>query len=58
MTVRQLRALIQAGHYEPDPGQVAAAMLARPGVRTFLTRDLDRRAGRDLEAQPRGSRGD
>jgi len=32
-----LKALVEAGLYKPDPAQVAAAMLERRGVRELLT---------------------
>jgi hypothetical protein len=39
MSPRQLKALIQTGHYRMEPVLVAEAMLERPGVRAFLARD-------------------
>jgi hypothetical protein len=36
MQPRQLRALIETGHYAPDPSLVAEAMLQRRGVRALL----------------------
>jgi hypothetical protein len=36
MSPRQLRALIQTGHYRMEPVLVADAMLERPGFRAFL----------------------
>jgi hypothetical protein len=32
----QLKRLIEAGHYQPEPAQVAQAMLRRRGVRELL----------------------
>jgi hypothetical protein len=37
MQPRQLKSLVEAGHYKPEPSLVAAAMLQRRGMRTFLT---------------------
>ena len=39
MTPRQLKALIQTGHYRLEPALVAEAMLERPGVRALLARE-------------------
>ena len=39
MSPRQLKALIETGHYRMEPVLVAEAMLERPGVRAFLARD-------------------
>ena len=39
MSPRQLKALIQTGHYRMEPVLVAEAMLERPGVRAFLSRE-------------------
>jgi hypothetical protein len=36
MQPRQLQALIETGHYEPESSLVAEAMLQRRGVRTLL----------------------
>jgi hypothetical protein len=36
MQPRQLKRLIETGHYRPEPGQVAEAMLQRRGVRELL----------------------
>jgi hypothetical protein len=38
MSLRQLKTLIETGHYRAEPTLVAEAMLERPGVRAFLTR--------------------
>jgi hypothetical protein len=37
MQPEQLKSLVEAGHYKPEPSLVAAAMLQRRGVRSFLT---------------------
>ena len=39
MSPRQLKALIQTGHYRLEPVLIAEAMLERPGVRAFLARE-------------------
>ena len=36
MQPRQLKSLVESGHYKPEPALVAAAMLERRGVRSFL----------------------
>jgi hypothetical protein len=33
----QLKSLVDAGHYKPEPALVAAAMLRHRGVRALLT---------------------
>ena len=40
MQKRQLKKLIEAGHYRPEPERVAQAMLQRRGVRELLTGGL------------------
>jgi hypothetical protein len=37
MSPRHLKGLIQTGHYHPEPGLVAEAMLQRRGVRVLLS---------------------
>jgi hypothetical protein len=37
MQKRQLKTLIETGHYRPEPERIACAMLRRRGVREFLT---------------------
>jgi hypothetical protein len=37
MEPQELKSLVEAGAYKPDPGQVAMAMLSRRGVRELLT---------------------
>lgn len=37
MQRRQLKSLIETGHYKPEPALVAEAMLQRRGVRSLLT---------------------
>jgi hypothetical protein len=36
MQPRQLKTLVETGHYKPEPALVAAAMLQRRGVRELL----------------------
>lgn len=38
MQRRQLKSLIETGHYRLDPALIAEAMLERRGVRSLLTR--------------------
>jgi hypothetical protein len=45
MQPRQLKALIETGHYEPEPSLVAEAMLRRRGVRTLLVDSLSPLSG-------------
>jgi hypothetical protein len=40
MQKRQLKRLIDTGHYRPEPEQIALAMLQRRGVRALLTAGL------------------
>ena len=37
MKATELKNLVEAGSYKPDPAQVAMAMLSRRGVRELLT---------------------
>lgn len=37
MEAQELKSLVEAGSYKPDPAQVAMAMLSRRGVRELLT---------------------
>jgi hypothetical protein len=63
MSPRQIKALIETGHYSREPALVAEAMLERPGLRAFLGRDgrggrteaeAARPAGRSRAAAARG----
>jgi hypothetical protein len=36
MQAQELKSLVEAGLYKPDPSQIAAAMLERRGVRDLL----------------------
>ncbi len=46
MQPRQLKTLVESGHYKPEPSLVATAMLQRRGVRELLTSESFSRAGR------------
>jgi hypothetical protein len=37
MEAQELKSLVEAGTYKPDPAQIATAMLSRRGVRELLT---------------------
>jgi hypothetical protein len=37
MQTHELKSLVEAGAYKPDPGEIAMAMLSRRGVRELLT---------------------
>jgi hypothetical protein len=37
MDAQELKSLVDAGIYKPDPAQIATAMLERRGVRELLT---------------------
>jgi hypothetical protein len=53
MQPRQLRALIETGHYESDPSLVAEAMLQRRGVRALL---IDSQSPLDATSRTQWSR--
>jgi hypothetical protein len=36
MQTQELKSLVEAGHYKPDPSRVATAMLRRRAVRDLL----------------------
>lgn len=36
MQAQELKSLVEAGSYKPDPSQIAVAMLQRRGVRELL----------------------
>lgn len=46
MQPRQLKSLVESGHYKPEPSLIADAMLQRRGVRELLTSESFMRAGR------------
>jgi len=37
MDAQEIKSMVEAGTYKPDPGEVAMAMLSRRGVRELLT---------------------
>ena len=53
MSQRQLKTLVESGHYKPDPELIAEAMLQRRGLRTLLSDDQVSEAGR-IPARPAG----
>jgi hypothetical protein len=56
MSVRQLKSLIDTGHYKPEPALVAEAMLQRRGVRVLLRDDVTAEADRSQTASSGGPR--
>lgn len=56
MQPRQLKSLVETGHYKPEPALVAAAMLQRRGVRELLTSESFMQAGRIPPAPEVGHR--
>jgi hypothetical protein len=46
MSQRQIKSLVQSGHYKPDPEVIAEAMLQRRGLRTLLGGGQVSEAGR------------
>jgi len=56
MQPRQLKSLVDSGHYKPEPSLVAAAMLQRRGVRELLTSESFMRDGRTPPAPEAGRR--
>ena len=56
MSPRQLKSLIQSGHYKPEPALIAEAMLQRRGVRILLAGGpaSSIAAGRSREAPAHG----
>ena len=45
MQPRQLKSLVESGHYKPEPSLIADAMLQRRGVRELLTSNGFMRVG-------------
>jgi len=45
MQPRQLKSLVESGHYKPEPALVADAMLQRRGIRALLTGEQVNGAG-------------
>ena len=56
MQPRQLKSLVDSGHYKPEPSLIADAMLQRRGVRELLTSESLMRAGRIPPAPHSGRR--
>jgi hypothetical protein len=56
MQPRQLKSLVESGHYKPEPSLIADAMLQRRGVRELLTSESFMRAGRIPPASQAGHR--
>lgn len=56
MQPRQLKSLVESGHYKPEPALVAAAMLQRRGVRSFLSDGRFRPAGQTPAAASEAGR--
>lgn len=50
MQSRQLKSLVESGHYKPEPALVATAMLERRGMRSFLAGEDFRQVGRSRPA--------
>ncbi len=46
MQPQELKSMVEAGAYRPEPAQVAAAMLRRRGVRELLAGESLTRVGR------------
>jgi hypothetical protein len=46
MQPRQLKSLVETGHYKPEPALIAEAMLERRGVRALLGSESLTRVGR------------
>jgi hypothetical protein len=56
MQPRQLKSLVETGHYKPEPALVAEAMLQRRGVRELLINESFMRAGRTPPTPEAGRR--
>ncbi len=54
MQPRQLKSLVETGHYKPEPALIAEAMLQRRSVRALLTADGFSPAGRTPPAPQAG----
>ena len=55
MSPRHLKSLIEAGHYKPDPGLIAEAMLQRRGVRVLLAGVMDDAAASPVDRSRQAS---
>jgi hypothetical protein len=56
MQPRQLKSLVETGHYKPEPALIADAMLQRRGVRELLINESFMRAGRTPPTPEAGRR--
>ncbi len=56
MQPRQLKSLVESGHYKPEPALIADAMLRRRGVRVLLTDAVLNPAGRTPPTPEAGRR--
>ena len=56
MQAQQLKSLVEAGTYKPEPSLIADAMLSRRSVRELLTSESFMRAGRIPPAPETGRR--
>ena len=56
MQPRQLKTLIETGHYRPQPAQVAQAMLRRRSVRELLAGDGALSPADRIRSAPAGRR--
>ena len=56
MQPRQLKSLVETGHYKPEPALIADAMLQRRSVRELLTNESFMRAGRTPPTPEAGRR--
>lgn len=56
MQAQQLKSLVDAGAYKPEPALIADAMLSRRSVRELLTSESFMRAGRIPPAPEAGRR--
>ena len=56
MQPRQLKSLVESGHYRPEPSLIAAAMLQRRGMRELLADERLSAAGRTPPAPEAGRR--
>ena len=55
MQTQELKSLVEAGHYKPDPGLVAEAMLQRRGVRVLLAGVMDDAAASSIDRSRQAS---
>jgi hypothetical protein len=56
MQPRQLKSLVETGHYKPEPSLIADAMLQRRGVRALLVSPAVTSTGRIPPAPEAGRR--